>query len=246
MTGQLVDQPELGKRRDSHAVLFRGPIDHDAAAGCYEHLRSTGRVPRLDLVLATTGGPATAARRLALLLHEYTDHLTILVPYRARSSGTLLCLAAHELVLGPLAELGPLDPQIAAAGPPPPGQPAVLSAEDLRAFRAMARDWFGVDRPEDRLQVLALVAQRVFPGTLGAFYRAERLVRSIAAELLALQLPDAEPAARDAIVEELVTGRHAHDDVITRGQARALGLRVSYPDAEQEDLLWGALEGSNP
>ncbi|MER7007503.1 hypothetical protein ABT297_31285 [Dactylosporangium sp. NPDC000555] len=242
----LIPLPALGKARDSHAVLFQGPIDHDTAAGCYEHLRGAGRVPKLDLVLATTGGPATAARRLALLLHDYTDRLTILVPHRARSSGTLLCLAAHELVLGPLAELGPLDPQIAAAGPPQPGQPAVLSAEDLRAFRAMAEDWFGVDRPEDRLQVLALVAQRVFPGTLGAFYRAERLVRGIAAELLAFQLPDAEPAARAALVEHLVTGRHAHDDVVTRGQARALGLRVTYPDAEQEDLLWAALEGNAP
>jgi hypothetical protein len=242
---QFVVQPELGKLRDSHAILFRGPIDHDTAAACYEHLRGIGRMPRLDLVLATTGGPATAARRLALLLHEYTDHLTILVPYRARSSGTLLCLAAHELVLGPLAELGPLDPQIAAAGPPQPGQPAVLSAEDLRAFRPMARDWFGVDRPEDRLQVLALVAQRVFPGTLGAFYRAEHLVRTIAAELLERQLPDAGAEARAAIVEQLVTGLYSHDDVITRGHARAMGLRVTYPDAEQEDLLWSALEGTD-
>ncbi len=229
--------PELEQLRHSHAVAYHGLIDHDAPRMLYEHLRRVGRVPRLDLVLASNGGNPAAARRLALLLHEYTDRLTVLVAYRARSAGTLLCLAAHEIVLGPLAELGPLDPQIASAGGRP-GEPAVLSAEDIRAFRALAEEWFGVTRDEDRLQVLALLAQRVFPGTLGAFYRADRMIRHAATQLLAYQLPAAEPAELASIVDKLVSGYGGHDHAITRDEARALGLRVSYPQPREEALLW--------
>jgi membrane-bound ClpP family serine protease len=230
--------PALAERRGSHVVVYHGVIDQDAPRICYEHLRRVGRVPRLDLVLATGGGSATAARRLALLLHDYTDRLTVLVPHRARSAGTLLCLGAHELVLGPLAELGPLDPQVSSAGAPRPGEPGVISAEDLRAFRRIAEDWFGADREEDRMQLVSLLAQRVFPGSLGAFYRADQLVRQLAGEMLAYQLPEAAEEDRARIVARLVDDYHAHDYAITRAQARELGLRVTHPDAAEEALLW--------
>jgi hypothetical protein len=232
---------DLAELHGSHAVVYHGMIDHDAPRVLYEHLRRLGRVPRLDLVIATNGGTATAARRLALLLHEYTDRLTVLVPHRARSAGTLLCLGAHELVLGPLAELSPLDPQIGSAAAPRPGEPAVLSAEDVRAFREMGEQWFGIVRDEDRLSLFGLLAQRVFPGSLGAFYRADRLIRDMAHELLRYQLPEADATGRDLIVDRLVGGFHAHDYAITRGQAKDLGLRVRYADAQEETLLWTIL-----
>jgi hypothetical protein len=232
---------DLAALHDSHPLVYHGMIDHDAPRLFYEHLRAVGRVPRLDLVIATNGGTATAARRLALLLHDYTDRLTVLVPHRARSAGTLLCLGAHQLVLGPLAELGPLDPQIGSSAAPRPGEPAVLSAADMRGFREMAEQWFGVERPEDRLSLFGLLAQRVFPGSLGAFHRADRLVRDMAGELLLHQLPDAGPADRDRIVDHLVGGFHAHDYAITRAQGQELGLRVRYADAREEELLWTIL-----
>jgi hypothetical protein len=229
--------PELATLRGSHAIAYYGLIDDEAPQMVYEHLRRLGRVRRLDLVLATHGGSATAARRLALLLHDYTDHLTVLIAHRAWSAGTLLAMAAHELVLGPLAELGPLDPRIGSLSNADSG-PSMVSSEDVRAFRRMAEDWFGVDRDEDRLQVLALLAQRVFPPSLGTFYRAEQLTRQLAGELLAYHLPDADSATRQAVVDQLVSGYHAHDYAITRTQARELGLRVTYPEPLEEALIW--------
>lgn len=108
---------------------------------------------RLDLVLSTIGGNITTAHQMALLLREYVQHLTILIPYRARSSGTLLCLSANELVLGPMSELGPIDPHVGSAGPPPTDAPGMISAQDVRAFREMAEQWFGVVREEDQIEV---------------------------------------------------------------------------------------------
>jgi hypothetical protein len=237
---------DLCKLRGNPTVVYVGLIDHDAASQIYRVLLGAGRLPRLDLVLVTRGGVASAAWRLALLLHELTDHLTVLVPHRAWSAGTLVCLSAHELIFGPMAELSPLDPLIGAAGDrSAPGEPrrgeaagpSVVSAEDVRAFRDVAREWFGVDDdPVGRSQVLTLLSQRVSPLSLGTFLRADRFVRHVAGELLAFHTPDA--GDRAALVDSLVRGYHSHDHAITRRQARALGLNVTDAGAEEESLLW--------
>lgn len=224
--------------RGRRTVLFHSLVADDTVPILYDCLRRGGHTDRTDLVLSTSGGAITTARQVALLLREFTDQLGILVPYRARSAGTLLCLSADELVLGPLAELGPVDSTMGSAGAPAPDTPGALSAEDIRAFRGMAEDWFGIDRPEDRLQVLALLASRIFPASLASFYRFDRLVREVAAELLRFQLPgDDRQAQRAAIVERLVSGYHTHDAVISRRDAQALGLRAAAATPAEEELL---------
>lgn len=235
---------EIQEIRGNPVIFWSASISEDAVCMLYECLRSIGPTRRLDLVLSTSGGVITVARRLALLLREFTQHLTILVPYQARSAGTLLCLSANELVLGPMAELGPIDAHIRSVDASSHDMPGMISAEDIRAFRQMAEDWFGVERAKDRLQVLALVAQRVFPPSLGSFYRAEHLTSQLAHELLCYQLADAEESVRKRIVHQLVSGYSAHNEIITRADAQALGLQVTSASPQEEDLLWGLFKAS--
>jgi hypothetical protein len=111
----------------------------------------------------------------------------------------------------------------------------------------MAREWFGVDGEEDALQVLALVAQRIFPTSLTAFYRADRLVRRVADDLLQLRIDPPNPERRAAIVDALIRGRGAHDDAVLRTDAERLGLPVRVPpDDEVQELLstWSACEAA--
>jgi hypothetical protein len=119
----------------------------------------------------------------------------------------------------------------------PPGIPGTMSSEDIRAFPSMARDWFGVQRPEDGLQLLAMLSQRIFPVSLASFYRLDKLIRQVAEELLAFQLP-ADEQLRARIVDQLVGGYHAHDYVLTRRDVQQLGLRVVEPGADEEELMW--------
>lgn len=229
---------ELQALRGRPTLIYDASITDDAVRILYECLHQMGPGKQLDLVLTTVGGVVTVARRLALLLREFTPHLTILVPYHARSAGTLLCLSANELVLSPMSALSPIDSHIGSAGHPPPGTPGMISAEDIRQFRHMAEDWFGVSREKDRLQVLALMAQNVFPPTLSTFYRSEKLIRQAAHELLLYQLPSADESVRHCIVDQLVSGYDAHDHVITRAEARTLGLQVHYASQSEEVVLW--------
>ncbi len=237
-TFTLPQLDELQTLRGTRVIVYSSMIEDYTVGILYDCLRQMGPTQRLDLVLSTSGGVVATARRLALLLREFTQHLTILVPYQAKSAGTLLCLSANELVLGPLSELGPIDAHIGSAGNPPSDAPGIISAEDIRVFRQMAEDWFGVNREKDRLQVLALVAQRVFPTSLSSFYRSDRLTRQAARELLRYQLPDVEDSVRDHIVNQLVSGYDAHDHVITRIEAQTLGLRVQFASSQEEALLW--------
>lgn len=230
---------KLQASRGRPAVLYHSALTEDSVPVLYECLRRVGRGAALDLILSTRGGTITSTRQIAMMLREFAGHVAILVPFRARSAGTLLCLSADELILSPLAELGPVDSTMDTAGVPPSDAPGMISAQDILAFRDLAEEWFGVNRPEDRLQVLALLATRMFPTSLSSFYRFDKLVREVAAELLAWQLPGEERAGmRDRIVDHLVSGYHSHDAVLSRRDVRALGLRVSDATPGEEDTLW--------
>lgn len=209
----------------------------------YKCLRGSGRVSRRDVILNTEGGLLTAARRMALLLREYSERLDFLVPYRARSAGTLLCLAGDSMVLGPLGELGPLDPILRTGKKASPDAPSGISAEDLRMFRVMMKKWFGLASATDRMRAFEHINARIFPTTLSSIFRADQYVRMIATELLAFQLPAASRKQRDALVDRLISGYHEHQHQLTCSELQALGLRASAASPEEEEQLFAIMEG---
>ncbi len=54
-----------------------------------------------------------AAMQIARVLEAYPAKVTLLVPVYAMLGGTLVAIAADEIVLGEFSVLGPIDPQIA-------------------------------------------------------------------------------------------------------------------------------------
>src|SRR5712672_1612714 len=66
----------------------------------------------LDLVLHTPGGLVLAALQIARAVREHKGKVTVFVPHYAMSGGTLIALAADEIVMSKHAVLGPIDPQL--------------------------------------------------------------------------------------------------------------------------------------
>jgi hypothetical protein len=209
----------------------------------YTCLQQIGRAPRLAIVLHTMGGRVGVSRKIHTLFRNYAEEVTVLVPRKARSAGTLLCLGANRIVMTAVAELSPLDPNIVAQGDSSGGRPMSISAEDIRAFRHMAEDWFNLRSEESRVQVFRLLAERIFPTTLSSFYRADKQMRQIAEELLSCQLSDTSVDTRRMLVERLVGGYHAHDYNITCAEAAALGLRATLASHQEETLLTALWRG---
>jgi ClpP class serine protease len=76
-----------------------------------ELLGDVGDAP-VDLLLNTGGGQTDATEALVSLIKCRVTDLRVVVPHSAKSNGTMICLAASEIVMGPPSELGPIDPYL--------------------------------------------------------------------------------------------------------------------------------------
>lgn len=228
---------ELERCRDSRVlVLSASQLDMSLLPKLYQQLLAIGQTKRLDVVLQCHGGEVNAARRIALLLRQFTAHLSVIVPYYCQSAATLLTLAADEIVAGPMAVFSPLDPHL-AGGAADGSATSALSCLDIKQFGQMAQDWFDINADDNRAELLSILCGSIFPPTLTAFYRTTLELKQIATELLQYQLPKAAPAARAAIIEKLMFGYHSHSYAITRDELKQLGLQLlTAPDIDA--LVW--------
>lgn len=241
---------ELEHLRQSRVVLYVGQdrgqfvhqISEEDVLPLFQCLRQQEQVDRLDLVLNLAGGSISTAHWICRLLHTYGKHFSVLVPSKARSAATLLCLGAHEIVMGPFAQLGPIDPHIAQhiaqRESSVPGNPPIISAEDIRVFRQMAQTWFGIQESEHNIQLLQLLCGRIFPTSLTAFFRAAQQIEVTAEQHLRLHLPEASLELRQKIAEYFIHGCYSHDYIITRDDAREIGLNITSPSQQEETVLW--------
>ena len=171
-------------------------IDLEDAQTIIAAIKDTPEDMPIDFVIHTPGGLVLAAMQIARAL-EAQRKVTVYVPVYAMSGGTLLALAANEIVLGEFSVLGPIDPQIA-------GLPA--------ASIVKARDSKPVEGVFDLTLVLADVAEKALVQ-----------VKQGAVELLT---PRMERSAAEALATKLAGGHWTHDYALTASEARALGLPV--------------------
>jgi ClpP class serine protease len=111
-----------------------------------------------------------AAMQIARAVEAHKAKVTVYVPVYAMSGGTLIALAADEIVLGEFSVLGPIDPQIA-------GLPA--------ASIVKARDSKPIEGVFDLTLVLADVAEKAL---VQVKQGAVELLEQSAAEALAAKL----------------------------------------------------------
>lgn len=173
-------------------------IDLNDAEDVLEAIRTTPANTPIELVLHTPGGLVLPALQIARALKAHPARKTVFVPHYAMSGGTLIALAADEIVLNKHAVLGPIDPQIG-------GIPAA-SLLRLRQEKS-------ADATDDYTLVLADVGQMAI----------DQLKRS-ACELLKGTVSD---NAAVAAADQLASGRWTHDYPIEAGEARDIGLNVS-------------------
>jgi ClpP class serine protease len=152
----------------------------------------------IDLILHTPGGLVLAAEQIAQALKRHKGRVTVFVPHYAMSGGTLIALAADEIVMGDNAVLGPVDPQL--------GQYPAASILKVVERKPVAEI-------DDQTLILADVAEK-------AIRQVERSVRNLLEERMA-----EEQAA--ALARTLSSGTWTHDYPITVTEAREIGLPVS-------------------
>ncbi|MCD6521087.1 MAG: ATP-dependent Clp protease proteolytic subunit, partial [Anaerolineae bacterium] len=136
----------------------------------------------IDLILHTPGGLVLAAEQIAYALCKHPAKVTVFVPHYAMSGGTLLALAADEIIMDPNAVLGPIDPQLG-------NQPA---ASLLKVVEQKP-----IDKIDDNTLVMADIARKAI-----------NQVKQTATRILSHHMDEAKAAE---IAEVLSTGRWTHD-----------------------------------
>jgi hypothetical protein len=190
-------------------------------------------IRKLDVLLHSQGGVVSTGYRLAKLLRSYCEELSIFVVHKAHSAATLLCLGADQLVMTPLSELSPIDPHLSAQVSVQ-GEPTLISNEDIYAYQAVAQD-FGLTSSEERALTFRLLAERVFPPTLGTFHRSRKHMEKLSRDLLNYWCQD--PKRRDTIAQQLISGYFSHDYPIDAAEAKSLGLPVRVATQQEEVLM---------
>jgi len=93
-------------------IPFARYIDIDDSEQVLRAIRMTDQSVPIDLILHTPGGLVLAAEQIAEALLKHPARVTVFVPHYAMSGGTMIALAADEIVMDPNAVLGPVDPQL--------------------------------------------------------------------------------------------------------------------------------------
>lgn len=211
----------------------------------FEHLQSTKKVKRIDLVLYTRGGHTLTPNRIVHLLREFCEELSVLIPFRAHSSGTILALGADEIVMGPMGELGPVDPSVTNVFNPLIDEKDTkkgyipVSVEDVSAYMTLIKEKALSDANVFSTGLKALT-DKIHPLALGNVHRQYLLIRSLSKRLLELHMKGKEEKERiESIVDILSEKLYFHGYEISRHEAKEIiGLNVSYPPEEIEKLMW--------
>lgn len=101
---------DLAQHRGRPCLAIIGEIDRSAVQAA---LGAIGGLdgPAIDMIVSGPGGDIEAAYLMARTLRRRFRIDAAYVPWLAKSAATILCLAAEEIVLAELGELGPLDAQ---------------------------------------------------------------------------------------------------------------------------------------
>ena len=70
----------------------------------------------LDLILETPGGQGETAEDIVRLLRSKYDDIAVIVPGCAKSAGTIIAMAANDILMEPVSSLGPIDAQLSWHG----------------------------------------------------------------------------------------------------------------------------------
>ena len=180
-------------------------IDIDDAESVLRAINQTPAERSIEIVLHTPGGMVIAARQIAAALADHDGRVTAVVPHYAMSGGTMIALAADEIVVDAHASLGPVDPQL--------GQ---YPAASLVAVSERPGDH------DDQTLLMADVGRKAIAQVEGFTER-----------LLGRYMP-AERAAEVARLLATGTWTHDHPLQVHELQALGLPVRVGVPAGERE------------
>lgn len=197
-------------------ALMMKYINLDDSEQIMQAIKRAGDRP-IDLLVHTPGGLVIAAEQIARVLKSHEAGVTVIVPQYAMSGGTMLSLAADQILMDQNAMLGPIDPQLNNL--PASAYLRVLREKDKNAI--MDDTLMMADMAEKATAQLQQMAYALLRGKLGE----ERAM---------------------SVATMLTEGRWTHDYPLHVEQVAEMGLPVSTQVPSEFWELLGLSNASQP
>ncbi len=167
-------------------------------------IKLTDKNVPIDLIIHTPGGLVLASKQIAMALKNHPAKVTVFVPHYAMSGGTLIALAADEIIMDPNAVLGPVDPQLGKF----PAASILAAIEKKKP-----------EHVDDETLILGDVAEKAI-----------KQIKATVKEILAGKMDEKKA---EHLAELLSRGTWTHDYPIMVEEAKELGLPVSTQMPEE-------------
>lgn len=210
-------------------MLFtpRRYIDYSSIDSIYAVVRGLGGVNGLGVVLNSLGGDADEAYLLGRYLQGIAgSKLVTFVPRFAKSAAMMIACSSDEIVMTPIAELGPIDPVLR--------EPKTGRYIPLQSILELLTMLSSKELPKN---LVAEILNRLPIIELGDFKRAVEHNVELCTKLLRNRMFRGEPERAERVARALV-GFKQHSAAITLGDAEEVGLVVSEARGELSDILW--------
>jgi len=233
---------ELSKIRDDRVcfpLLIRSmSIGTSVIDDTFDELRKsfTACNGKIDVIIDSGGGDIDAAYNLANLFRKFgTKELNFIVPRWAKSAATLLVCSGDMIFMTPVAELGPLDPQITEFNPLEK-RLEQFSPLHIEATLELIREEFS--KGNEKL-ANGLMERLQFPMTLGSFKKSLDIGKQYLLRLLSSRmLKGLEAEKIEGVAKQLTTGYADHGFSINIDEATRIGLKANELQGDELDLVW--------
>lgn len=206
-----------------------------------DHLDTFNKNDKISLFLYSTGGNTLAGWSIVNLIRSFCKNFEVIIPSKAYSTATLICMGANNLVMTKQATLSPIDPSITTPlNPQLPGgtpqQKVGVSVEAIAGYFGLAKEYAGLEDKGELKDVMTKLTDHVHPVALGEVYRARTQIQMLGKKLLKFHMESEEKI--DKIVNFLCSESGSHDYTINRLEAsEELSLPIESPDNKQYKII---------
>jgi hypothetical protein len=213
---------------------FNARIAMDVIPFISRQMQMIGKIKNVDLFLYSAGGDTMVPWRLVSMIREYCDKFSVLIPYKAHSSATMIALGADEIVMSNLSEISPIDPSTANVfNPLDPANPQnriPISVEDVMAYFDLAKNKFKIKGDEELSRIFTKFVEsnpQIHPLALGNVNRIHNLIRILAKRLLKSHSVQPKEEEIEKIVDYFTEKLYSHQYIIGRKEAKEdLGINT--------------------
>lgn len=225
---------EYQKTYTCRLVVMRDVIFNRCVPFFEEMLFDADPEQDLHVMLDTPGGDGETALRLIRQAQSRCRELTVVVPDRAKSAGTLFALGADRIYMGPTSDLGPVDPQVYLPNGSFAAAQAIIAAVEEAERRIQQHPTTYALHAALLSDITALMVQQA----RDAMDRTGDLVRE-ALSCVRSRSPDEVERLADTLQKHLVGESTDHGTIVSASDAKRYGLPID--EADPKGNRWRAV-----